>query len=87
MGLNWGEIAAEAAAETDRKLAGDISSLTTMTDGEIEELFPTPGDKQRLAQLMEIVKSAEARNVKINRIVANVEDLAGVVLTLAGRVG
>jgi len=56
MGLNWTEIAAEAAAETDRELAGDISSLTTMTDGEIEELFPAPQDKQRLAQLMEIVK-------------------------------
>ena len=42
MGLNWTEIAAEAAAETDRELAGDISSLTTMTDGEIEELFPAP---------------------------------------------
>lgn len=87
MGLNWTEIAAEAAAETDRELAGDISSLTTMTDGEIEELFPAPQDKQRLAQLMEIVKSAEARNVKVSRIVANVEDLAEVVLTLAGKVG
>ena len=35
---------------------------------------------------MEIVKSAEARNVKVSRIVANVEDLAEVVLTLAGKV-
>ena len=86
MGLNWTEIAAEAAAETDRELAGEISSLTTMTDEEIEELFPAPHDKQRLAQLMEIVKSAEERNVKVSRIVANVEDLADVVLTLAGRV-
>lgn len=47
-GLNWSEIAAEARQKTARDLAGDISSLTTMTDREINELFASPGDKQRL---------------------------------------
>ncbi|MDE2663353.1 MAG: hypothetical protein OXI39_10180 [Gemmatimonadota bacterium] len=85
MGLDWSKIAAEAAQETDRQLAGDISSLTTMTDREIEELFPTHDDKQRLAELMEIVNGAGSRNRKINRIVDNIEDLAGTVLTIAGK--
>ncbi|MCY3700982.1 MAG: hypothetical protein OXH46_15290 [Gemmatimonadetes bacterium] len=87
MGLDWSKIAAEAAQETDRQLAGDISSLTTMTDREIEELFPTHDDKQRLAELMEIVNGAGSRNEKITRIVDNIEDLAGTVLTIAGKLG
>lgn len=84
MGLNWSEIAAEARQETARDLAGDISSLTTMTDREINELFPKPSDKQRLAELMEIVNGAGSRNEKINGIVDNIEDLAGVILKVVG---
>ena len=83
MGLNWSEIAAEARRETARDLAGDISSLTTMTDREINELFPKPSDKQRLAELMEIVNGAGSRNEKINGIVDNIEHLAGVILKVA----
>lgn len=86
MGLNWSEIAAEARQETARDLAGDISSLTTMTDREINELFPKPGDKQRLAELMEIVNGAGSRNEKINGIVDNIEDLAGVVLKIVAKI-
>ncbi len=87
MGLDWSKIAAEAAEETDRQLAGDISSLTTMTDREIDELFPTHDDKRRLAELMEIVNGADQRNEKINRIVANIDDLAGTVLKIAQKLG
>lgn len=86
MGLNWSEIAAEAAQETARDLAGDISSLTTMTDREINELFPKPSDKQRLAELMEIVNGAGSRNEKINGIVDNIEDLAGVILKVVAKI-
>ena len=87
MDLDWSKIAAEAAEETDRQLAGDISSLTTMTDREIDELFPTHDDKRRLAELMEIVNGADQRNEKINRIVANIDDLAGTVLKIAQKLG
>ena len=86
MGLNWSEIAAEARRETARDLAGDISSLTTMTDREINELFPKSSDKQRLAELMEIVNGAGSRNEKINGIVDNIEDLAGVILKVVAKI-
>lgn len=84
-GLNWSEIAAEARQKTARDLAGDISSLTTMTDREINELFPTPGDKQRLAELMEIVNGTGSCNDKINGIVDNIEDLAGAILKVVAK--
>ena len=87
MGLNWSQIAATAAKETDRQLAGEISSLTTMTDSEINELFPTHRDKQQLAKLMEIVNTAGSQNLKIKRIVDNIEDVADAVLKIVGKVG
>jgi len=74
--------AADAGARTDAKLAGDIARLTRLTEEEIGQLFPNPGDVQKLAALMAIVKGSGERNDQINRIVANAEGFAGIVLTL-----
>jgi hypothetical protein len=87
MALNFSDIDIDAiiddaAQKTDDKLAGQISSLTRMTDDEVKELFPTVGDAKKLADLMRIVKSTEARNTKISNIVDNSEKFAGIVLTL-----
>lgn len=92
MPVNWDElekdadtIIADAAKRTDEKLASKISSLTRMTDDEIQELFPDPADVKKLAQLMKIVKSADDRNKKVNNIIANSEQFAGIVLTLLSK--
>lgn len=86
--FDWDAIDAaidDAADSTDAALAGRVSSLTRLTDAEVAELFPEPADVKRLAELMKIVKSAEDRNAKVNRLVDNIEDLAGTVLTLIGK--
>jgi len=83
---DWDRIVAKSANQVNESLAPEISSLTRMKDSEIEEFFPTPSDKQKLASLMAIVTSADDENTKIRRIVDNIEDLAGVVVTLAGKV-
>lgn len=89
MPVNWDEfdqeldtIIDEAAEKTDEKLASRISSLTRMTDEEVQELFPNPADTKKLAKLMKIVKSSEQRNTKVNKIVSNAEEFGGVVLSL-----
>jgi len=87
MALNFSDIDIDAiiddaAQKTDDKLAGQISSLTRMTDDEVKDLFPTAADAKRLAELMRIVKSAETRNTKISNIVDNSKKFAGTVLTL-----
>lgn len=89
MPVNWDEfdqeldtIIDEAAAKTDEKLASRISSVTRMTDEEVQELFPNPADTKKLAKLMKIVKSSEERNTKVNKIVSNAEEFGGVVLSL-----
>ncbi|SDK66341.1 hypothetical protein [Microbulbifer yueqingensis] len=73
------------ASETDRQLAGRVSQLTSMTREEIQELFPDSADLKKLSKLMEIVKSADDRNTKVNRIVENAEEFGGIVLTLLNK--
>jgi hypothetical protein len=75
----------EAGERTDIKLAGKISAITRLTDDEVKKLFPDPADVKKLAELMEIVKGAGERNQKINQIVENAEEFAGIVLTLLSK--
>ena len=89
MPINWDEFDSEidsiiddSAGATDARLASRISSITRMTDEEVQELFPDPADVKKLADLMKIVKSSEDRNNKINRIVSNANDFGGIVLSL-----
>ena len=92
MAIDWKKFqdnvdqAVESAGErTDANLAGQISSVTRLTDEEIKKLFPDPADVKKLADLMEIVKKAGDQKDKVNRIVANIDDFAGIVLTLLGK--
>ncbi len=92
MPVNWDELNNEldeiienCADETDQQLASKISSITRLTDDEIQELFPVPGDIKKLTKLMEIVQAADERNTKINNIVANAEEFGGIVLTLLSK--
>ncbi|WP_257294027.1 hypothetical protein [Endozoicomonas sp. YOMI1] len=71
-----------AGERTDARLAEKMSSITRMTDEEIQELLPDPADAKKLTDLMKIVKSADDRNTKVNMIVANAEDFGGVLVTL-----
>ena len=75
----------DAAKRTDDNLAGQISSLTRMTDDEVKKLFPKAADAKKLVELMKIVKSAERRNKKISSIAKHSEKFAGVMLTLLNK--
>ena len=70
------------AQRSDDRLASRISSVTRMTDEEVKVLFPEPPDAKKLAELMKVVNAATDRNTKINNIISNAEDFAGVILTL-----
>lgn len=89
MPVNWDEfdneidsIIEESADATDNRLASRISSITRMTDEEVQDLFPNPADVKKLTELMRVVKSSDNRNSKINHIVSNAEEFGGIMLTL-----
>lgn len=92
MPINWDKfqndidgLVDKAGERTDAKLASKISSVTRFTDDEVKKLFPDPADVKKLAELMEIVKKAGDRNEKINKIVTNIEEFGGIVVTLLGK--
>jgi hypothetical protein len=86
---NWNEIikqaAKDAAQKTDDALASQIAAITNLKSQEIKDLFPNTGDAQKLAELMEIVNSADNQNQKVNRIVENSEKFGGIILKLLSK--
>lgn len=88
MPIDWNTIKEEidrAGDETDAQLESRISSLTRMKDDEINELFPSKADKEKLVSLMQIVNEARSENEKTTRLVDNIEELAGTAIKLLAR--
>lgn len=83
--LNIKAIGKEAEAKTDDKLASRVSSLTKFNDEQIKQLFPEKGDVAKLAELMQIVKSADSQNAKINQIFQNAEKFGKILITLLSK--
>ena len=79
------DIVDEAADKIDEQLAGRISSVTSLTDDEIQEICPESSDKKKLADLMAIVKSADEENEKIDRIMTGAKEFGTIVLSLLGK--
>jgi hypothetical protein len=74
-----------AKARTNEQLAASIASMTRLTHDEIMQLFPTPADVKQLSLLMQIVRSADDRNRKLNQLIENIEGVAGAVITIVNR--
>jgi hypothetical protein len=79
------QILDDAVARTNKKLALQISSVTRMTQDEVQKLFPAAADAEKLLKLMQTVKSAEDMNTKVTNIMSNIESFAGIIVTLLGK--
>jgi len=67
--VNWDQIIADAKADTDAKFASKISSLTTLTDKDIEDLLKAGLTKEDLAAVSkEILDATKDNNAKANAI-------------------
>jgi hypothetical protein len=70
----------EDARQTDQELASQISGLTTMTADQINSVAPEKADKEKLAKLLQIVKSATEDNNKVTQLTTNIGDLASTIV-------
>ena len=84
---DFDKILDEAGRMTDEQMNSKISSLTRLTDEELSTLFPKKPDKEKLARLMQIVRSAAAENIKQQQLIDNITSLAGTVLKVLGKLG
>jgi hypothetical protein len=76
----------EAEKVTDEKMASRISSLTRLTDSELSELCPTKLEKERLAELMMIVREATEENVKRDKIIENINVFASTIVRILNKI-
>jgi hypothetical protein len=72
-------ISREARESTNRALAGEISSLTFLTEDDVERLLPRKQDKETFGTLMAIVASRTDDNAKVAALRENM-DAVGLVL-------
>lgn len=80
-----GGLVDQAEEDTDDELATEMSSITRLTNKEVKELFPKPSDAQKLFELIRLVNEDTEKNEKINKLVANSEKFADIVITLVSR--
>jgi hypothetical protein len=75
------DFTAEATA-TNAAFAAEIAKLTVLSSDEVAKFFPAKADKERLAELMKIVRSSASRNQKAADLRQNIETLSETVIRL-----
>ena len=73
-------ISREVREQTNRALAGEISSLTFLTEDDVERLLPRKIDKERFGTLMAIVASGTDDNTKVARLKERLDEVGHVLL-------
>ncbi len=74
--------AKEAQQQTDEKYKNVISSLTRLTDDEIDKFFPERMDKDKLLELMDLVNQGTSENEKILKLKENAEKFGAIAFKL-----
>ena len=78
----WDDIRRNAKTQTEDTFASQISSLTSLKDGEINEIAPTSEDKDKLAHLLSIVNDAATNNNAKADAIRNVNGLLEIAIPL-----
>ena len=72
----WQEIRRKAREKTDNEFASEASSLTRLTDEQIKKIAPSIEDREKLAELMEIVQDDTKSNEEKANAIKNIKGLA-----------
>ena len=67
---------------TNKKFATEIARLTKLSEEDINHIFRRKIDKERLVELMEIVRSSASRNKRAAQLQKNISNLSGSVIRL-----
>lgn len=78
----YSEAARKAQMQTDEEYAGVISSLTRLTNDDIEKFFPEKPDKDKLMELQAIVNSGTSQNEKIVKLKESGEKFGVIMIKL-----
>lgn len=86
MPKNWDAIAEKAAQKTNEQLSGEISSLTSLNDEEINKIiFDTGISKQDLTDVLKTLKDASISNDKKATAIKNIAKGVDIVIGIAAK--
>lgn len=71
-----------ASAKTKKEFADKLSSYTTLTAEEIQQLFPKKSDREELMELVKIVNSDASDKEKKTKLVGNISKVSGAVIAI-----
>ena len=80
------DILDEADNLTQAELKNRISSLTRLSETDIQSICPEKEDKVALAQLLQIVNGAASDNAKKKQLVENLEQFGVILLRILAKV-
>jgi hypothetical protein len=73
-------ISREARESTNRALEGEISSLTFLSEDDVQRLLPRKRDKESFGRLMAIVASRTDEGAKVAAIRENLDEVGRVLV-------
>lgn len=86
MPKTWEEILKDAQTQTDSQLASDISSLSRLSDDEINEIAPQAIDKAKLTALMQTIADATKSNKEKAEAIKNIQGFAEMAVAVLKKV-
>jgi hypothetical protein len=73
-------ISREARDETNRALANEISSLTFLTEEDVDRILPRKADKEAFGVLMAIVAARTSEGAKVASLKKNMDQVGRVLV-------
>ncbi len=70
------------SAATKKEFAEKLSSYTSLTSKEVEDLFPEKSDREELLELIKVVNSSADENTKKAELIGKIGKLSGAVLKI-----
>ena len=71
-----------ASVKTKKQFADELSSYTTLTSNEIQNLFPTKSDREELMELIKIVNSDASDKEKKAKLIEKIGKISGAVIKI-----
>lgn len=79
------ELADEAKDITDQQLSSQISSLTRLTQDEIDSIAPAPLDKENLQKLIGIIKDSTKSNEQKAEAIKTIDQHLSLLISIVSK--
>lgn len=84
--INWDDLLDVAKTKTDKKFQNKMSSLTSLTDNDIDELLKQGIKKEDIAEVLKVIDDATVSNNSKAKAIQNITKGVEVLVSIAKKV-